>query len=249
MENKKTENCMICGEELAYLTTAIPVTCTYCGKAESANIHCPSGHYVCNECHASDSIKIITQFCLSSSSKNPMEMAKTIMRHPIMPMHGPEHHAMIAGVLVTAYKNLTGKVTDDEIKEAIRRGATVPGGYCGLYGADAAAIATGIAISTILKASPLTDYERRTANMMTSRALAAIASNRGARCCKRSTYVALDLQFSISGKYLELNLNIFLFRNSNASIVPEIRLAHGLIADFMPERRFNMKNQTVVHNE
>ena len=190
--NKKTENCMICGEELAYLTTAIPVTCTYCGKAESANIHCPSGHYVCNECHASDSIKIITQFCLISSSKNPMEMAKTIMRHPTIPMHGPEHHAMIAAVLVTAYKNLTGKVTDDEIKEAIRRGATVPGGYCGLYGADAAAIATGIAISTILKASPLMDYERRTANMMTSRALAAIASNRGARCCKRSTYVALE---------------------------------------------------------
>ncbi len=82
--NKKTENCMICGEELAYLTTAIPVTCTYCGKAESANIHCPSGHYVCNECNASDSIKIITRFCLSSSSKNPMEMAKTIMRHPTM---------------------------------------------------------------------------------------------------------------------------------------------------------------------
>lgn len=193
MDNeKKTENCMICGEELAYLTAAIPVTCTYCGKAESANIHCPSGHYVCNECHASDSIKVITHFCLSSNSKNPMEMARTIMKHPTMPMHGLEHHAMIAAVLVTAYKNLTGKVTDEEIKEAIRRGATVPGGYCGLYGADAAAIATGIAMSVILKASPLTDYERRTANMMTGRALAAIAENRGVRCCKRSTFAAIE---------------------------------------------------------
>ncbi len=190
--NKKTENCMICGGDLEYLTTTIPVTCTYCGKAESASIHCPSGHYVCNECHASDSIKVITQFCLSSDSKNPMEMAKTIMKHPIMPMHGPEHHAMIAAVLVTAYKNLTGKATDEEIKEAIRRGATVPGGYCGLYGTDAAAIATGIAMSTILKATPLTDHERRTANIMTSRALAAIASNRGARCCKRSTFTAIE---------------------------------------------------------
>ena len=71
METKKTENCMICGEELAYLTKAIPVNCIYCGNTESANIHCPSGHYVCNECHASDSIKIITQFCLSSNSKKP----------------------------------------------------------------------------------------------------------------------------------------------------------------------------------
>ncbi len=189
---KKTENCMICGGELAYLTTAIPVTCVYCGKTEPAYIHCPVGHYVCNDCHASDSIRIITQFCLSSNSTNPMEMAKIIMKHPTMPMHGPEHHAMIAAVLVTAYKNLTGKVTDEEIKEAIRRGATVPGGYCGLYGTDAAAIATGIAMSTILKATPLTDHERRTANMMTSRALAAIASNRGARCCKRSTFTAIE---------------------------------------------------------
>lgn len=190
--NKKTEGCMICRDELEYLTTAIPVICTYCGKAESTNIHCLSGHYVCNECHASDSIKIITRFCLSSGSKNPMEMAKVIMRHPTIPMHGPEHHAMIAAVLVTAYKNLTGKVTDEEIKEAIRRGSTVPGGYCGLYGTDAAAIATGIAMSIILKATPLTDNERRTANMMTSRALVAIASNRGVRCCKRSTFTAIE---------------------------------------------------------
>ncbi len=189
---KKTENCMICGGELAYLTTAIPVTCIYCGKTEPAYIHCPTGHYVCNDCHASDSIRIITQFCLSSGSKNPIEMAKTIMMHPIMPMHGPEHHAMIAAVLVTAYKNLTGKASDEDIKEAIRRGATVPGGYCGLYGTDAAAIATGIALSIILKSSPLTDHERRTANIMTSRALAAIASNRGVRCCKRSTFASIE---------------------------------------------------------
>lgn len=183
---------MVCGEELAYLIAAIPVTCTYCGKAESANIHCPSGHYVCNECHASDSIKIITSLCLSSNSINPMEMAMTIMKHPTIPMHGPEHHAMIAAVLVTAYKNRTGKLTDDDIMEAIRRGASVPGGYCGLYGTDAAAIATGIAMSTILRATPLTDYERRTANTMTSRALAAIAANTGVRCCKRSTFAAID---------------------------------------------------------
>lgn len=190
--SKKMENCMICGGELEYLTSAIPAVCTYCGKEEQATIHCLAGHYVCNECHASDSIKIITQFCLSSGSKNPLEMAGTIMKHPTMPMHGPEHHAMIVAVLVTAYKNITGKVTDEDITEAIRRGATVPGGYCGLYGTDAAAIAAGIALSVILKASPLTDHERRTANMMTSRALAAIASNRGVRCCKRSTFASIE---------------------------------------------------------
>jgi predicted RNA-binding Zn-ribbon protein involved in translation (DUF1610 family) len=112
---------MMCGEELEYLTAAVTVVCVYCGKKESANIHCRSGHYVCNECHASDSIKMIMQFCLASHSKNPMEMAMTIMKHSVIPMHGPEHHAMIFAVLVTAYKNLTGKATDDDINETIRR--------------------------------------------------------------------------------------------------------------------------------
>ncbi len=205
-DNKKTENCMICGGELAYSTTAAPASCIYCGKAEIANIYCPAGHYVCNECHASDSIKIITQFCLSSCSRNPMEMARTIMKHPTIPMHGPEHHAMIAAVLVTAYKNLTGKATNEDIKEAIRRGAKVPGGYCGIYGADAAAIATGIALSTILKATPLTEYERRIANVMTSRALAAIASTRGVRCCKRSTFIALESAIQYFREVLDAEL-------------------------------------------
>lgn len=207
MPDKKTENCMICGQELSYLTVSIPATCTYCGKGEDAVIHCPEGHYVCNECHASDSVKMITRFCLSSGSKNPVEMAEIIMKHPVMPMHGPEHHAMIAGVLVTAYRNLTGKITEEEIKEAIRRGSTVPGGYCGLYGTDAAAIATGIALSVILKATPLTDLERRCANMMTARALTAIASNRGVRCCKRSTFASLEaaIQYfrEVTGEELE----------------------------------------------
>ncbi len=43
-----------------------------------------------------------------------------------------------------------------------------------------------------MKATPLSDYERRTANIMTSRALAAIAGNSGVRCCKRSTYASIE---------------------------------------------------------
>jgi len=202
MRERKTENCMICGEELDYLTTAIPVICTYCGKAESANIHCPKGHYVCNECHARDSIKLITQFCLTSSSTNPMEMARTIMKHPVVPMHGPEHHAMIAAVLVTAYKNLTGKADESDIREAIKRGSSIPAGYCGLYGTDAAAIATGIAASIILCSNPLKDVERRMANNLTARVLTAIMTNRGARCCKRSTYTAIEVATQYFGETL-----------------------------------------------
>jgi predicted RNA-binding Zn-ribbon protein involved in translation (DUF1610 family) len=191
-ESKKTENCMICGSELEYLSEAVSVACNYCGKEESGYI----------ECHARDAVGIVTQFALSSDSVNPMEMVKTLMRHPVMPMHGPEHHAMIAGVLVAAYKNLTGKAGEREILEAIKRGKSVPGGFCGLYGTDAAAIACGIAASIILGSTPLKDVERRVANNLTARVITAIMSNRGARCCKRSTYTAIEAATQYFGEVL-----------------------------------------------
>jgi hypothetical protein len=183
---------MVCGEELNYLSSATSVTCTYCSRQDESYFICYKGHYVCEECHSKASLDVITQFCLTSNSTNPMEMANTLMKHPKIHMIGHEHHPMIAGVLVAAYGNLTGKTGEKEIKEAIKRGSNIPAGFCGLYGTDGAAIATGIAISVILHATPLSDTERIIANIMTSRALTAISSYRGARCCKRSTWVVLE---------------------------------------------------------
>lgn len=206
MEEKKTEGCMICGQELDYLASATAVTCTYCRKEEQGYFICPQGHYVCEECHGRDSLDVISHFCLTSKSTNPLEMANTIMKHPKIHMHGPEHHSMIAGVLVAAYGNLTGKVGEAEIKEAIKRGNNIPGGYCGLYGTDGAAIACGIAVSVILNATPLSDTERIIANMMTSRVLSAIANYRGSRCCKRSTWVALETAVEYIREVLKVEL-------------------------------------------
>jgi hypothetical protein len=206
MEDKKTQDCMVCGGELEYLTSPIQVTCTYCGKEEQGYFICQKGHYVCGECHGRDTLEVISKFCLTSKSTNPLEMVNTIMKHPKIHMIGAEHHPMIAGVLVTAYKNLTGKVTEAEIKEAIKRGSNIPAGYCGLYGADGAGLATGIAISIILKATPLSDTERIIANMMTSRALSNIANYRGARCCKRSTWIALETAIEYIREVLNVEL-------------------------------------------
>ncbi|MEK7812133.1 MAG: DUF5714 domain-containing protein [Candidatus Desantisbacteria bacterium] len=206
MEEKKRQDCMVCGQGLEYLASATSVTCIYCGKEEEGYFRCHEGHYVCNECHSRDGLEIITNFCLSSKSTNPLDMANTIMKHPKIHMIGPEHHPLIAGVLVAAYKNLTGKIGDDEIKEAIKRGHTIPGGYCGLYGTDGAAIACGIAASVILKATPLSDTERIIANMLTSRALSAIANYRGSRCCKRSTWVALETAIQYFREVLKVEM-------------------------------------------
>ncbi|MBI4752937.1 hypothetical protein HY793_00995, partial [Candidatus Desantisbacteria bacterium] len=58
----------------------------------------------------------------------------------------------------------------------------------------------------ILKATPLSDTERIIANIMTSRALAAIAGHRGSRCCKRSTWVALETAIQYIREVLKVEM-------------------------------------------
>jgi hypothetical protein len=57
-----------------------------------------------------------------------------------------------------------------------------------------------------MKATPLSDYERRTANLMTSHALASIALNSGMRCRKRSNYAAIESELQYFKKFSEWSL-------------------------------------------
>jgi hypothetical protein len=151
----------------------------------------------------------ITDFCLSTNLTDPIEMADTLMDLSDMPMISAVHHPMIAGVLVAAYRNATGLVSDEDVKEAIKRGAKVPAGFCAMYGTDGAAIATGIALSVILKTNHLAekDKERSLTHTMTAKALAAIADNQGARCCKRSTWDVLKAAIQYFNDVLNVQLN------------------------------------------
>jgi hypothetical protein len=79
------------------------------------HIRCPEGHFVCDDCHRQDSLKAIESICLQSDSRDPVALALEIMRLPFVPMHGPEHHALVPTVLVAAYRNVTrgvGGVSD-----------------------------------------------------------------------------------------------------------------------------------------
>lgn len=73
-------------------------------------------------------------------------------------------------------------------------------------GADGAAIACGIAMAIILKATPLSDCERIIANNITSRVLSAISNHRGARCCKRSTWIAIETAIQYFREVLRVEL-------------------------------------------
>ena len=203
---KNMEGCMVCGAELEYLTEYRRMTCAFCGQEHEANAHCTSGHFVCDKCHSEDGMEVLPHLLKSSTETDMIELLKKARNHPAIPMHGPEHHALVPGVITTAYRNCGGGIDDRVIDTAISRGAKVAGGFCGFMGVCGAAIGVGAAMSAILEATPLTASERSIAQKGTLAALKLIADIEAARCCQRDCWLALKAAAQVSEEVLSLRL-------------------------------------------
>ena len=105
-EEKRAENCMVCGASLEYLETAVSVVCNYCGKKETGYVRCPKGHYVCDECHGKGAFDIVKEIALSTGDKDPISIAELLMTHPKIPMLGCEHGLIATASLLAALKNI-----------------------------------------------------------------------------------------------------------------------------------------------
>lgn len=188
---KETTDCMVCGNDVGYHDRTCKAKCYYCGMEDDVHMCCEEAHYVCDKCHSADALEIIKDVCINTTMTNPLLIAEKIMSHPKIPMHGPEHHSLVPAALIAAFQNLNGEKDAVKILEGIKRGQKVAGGFCGYQGACGGAIGIGIAVSVLMGATPLTPEERSHANMATSKALSGIANAGGARCCKKSTRIAL----------------------------------------------------------
>ncbi len=185
------EECLICQSPLTYLETAQSMKCELCGKTELSKTACIKGHFVCDECHTKGMDAVIG-ICLSEVSRSPIEILNKLMREPFCHMHGPEHHVLVGASLLTAYKNTGGQIELlPALKELMHRGKQVPGGACGFWGACGAGVSTGMYMSIISNASPLTEIPWGLSNRMTARSLEAIGNVGGPRCCKRDSYLAI----------------------------------------------------------
>ncbi|MBL4902178.1 MAG: methyltransferase domain-containing protein [Desulfocapsa sp.] len=189
---RKVEGCMVCGTELHYFTATQEMACSYCGRVFSANACCEQDHFVCDSCHQKDGIEVIKAICSGTEERDLITLLELIRSHPAIPMHGPEHHAMIPGIILACFRNSGGNIKKEAILTGISRGAAIPGGVCGFWGACGAAIGAGIAVSTILAATPLTPSPRQTAQACSAKILAVIAKYRGGRCCQRETWLTLS---------------------------------------------------------
>ena len=113
---------------------------------------------------------------------------------------------MVPGVIVSAYRNLGGEISDEDIAIAIDRGKTIPGGVCSFWGGCGAALGAGIAFSVLLKGNPLKAAERKIIQQITGEIISEIGRLEAARCCQRETWTALKKVADFSKKYLSIAL-------------------------------------------
>ena len=202
--------CLICGLELTYLSADGKLQCEYCGKTFDADVCCINNHYICDRCHSLEPNGLIEQYCRTTQLKDPHRIAITLMKNPLINMHGPEHHFLVPAALLAAWynKHKNTVMKDAAIITARRRAEDLKGGVCGSLGACGAAIGTGIFISLITGATPLSREEWRLANLMTSESLKVIAENGGPRCCKRNSFLAIDAAISYLKTHFATELSV-----------------------------------------
>lgn len=191
-QKQHREGCVFCGKPLVYTEESQTRTCDVCGKAFSVNVACEDGHYICDTCHASGNFEILTRL-KRATEQNPLLLFERIVALPSVHMHGPEHHPIVAGTLLVAYKNNGGEIDLDKgLDEAFKRGQKLPGGVCGSWGCCGAAVGAGIYASVLLASTPMACEPWGTAQNLTARCLSNIAEIGGPRCCKRTSRIAIE---------------------------------------------------------
>jgi hypothetical protein len=184
-------NCGVCARPLVYATESVTRTCAFCGREEKTLIYCPAGHYVCDACHSRAALDVLKQVIAAASTRDPAKILELVMSHPAVPMHGPEHHAIVPAAIVAAVGNTGFPLPAGALDKALERASKVPGGWCGLYGDCGAAVGAGIAVSVITGATPLTGKPRTLALAATSQALSRMLDEQP-RCCKRAARIAIE---------------------------------------------------------
>jgi hypothetical protein len=129
-----------------------------------------------------------------------------IASHPVIPIHGPEYHSLVPGVVLATYRNLGGPMTEERILEGVDRGSMVPGGSCAFMGVCGAATGVGIAFGLLLESNPLKPEPRQHVQRIVSETLAEITSFRAPRCCRRESHLAFQVAARVSAGLLATEL-------------------------------------------
>lgn len=205
-ESTPQSGCLVCGAPLQYQAIEQQIVCHFCGKLVAANARCEQGHFVCDNCHTGDTMELIEHLCAASATTDAIQLFSSIRQHPSMPLHGPQYHALVPGVLLACLRNAGHSVSAEQLHAAIQRGGEVSGGSCGFWGVCGAATGVGIAFSVLLEATPLKASARQSVQAIVQQVLAEIARYQAARCCQRDCWIALRTGMRLAAARWQLDL-------------------------------------------
>jgi len=124
----------------------------------------------------------------------PAEMLDDLLRQGEgTPVHGVWHHALVGEILLTCLRNAGHPITDDLIEEVIDRGRQIPGGSCGFIGTCGALTSAASAYAILLGSTPVATDRREKLLAFSAKLAARLAQIGGSRCCKKSSYAALEV--------------------------------------------------------
>lgn len=141
-----------------------------------------------------DKYALIKSDIVKIKSKNPITIAREMMRKDYVSIHGPEHHFLDGAVFLTAYKNAGGDINLAlSLDELAKRAIKMPGAMCAYWGVCGSLASVGASLSVIHGTQPLSTDEYYKDNMeYTSSVLAKMSKIGGARCCKRNAFLSLS---------------------------------------------------------
>lgn len=155
-EAEHFSGCLICGASITYRAESSIQTCSICHKEQLTNAVCENGHFICDACHSYGTYAPVIAALRDSTEKDALLLLEKIMDLPSVHMHGPEHHAIVPCVLLTAFRNNGEHMNyDAALSEICKRAKQVPGGTCGYWGVCGAAAGAGIFMSVMTGSSPL----------------------------------------------------------------------------------------------
>jgi hypothetical protein len=199
--------CAICNETLEPVETV--AVCTICGQPSPARYLCPAGHHICEECQLAEWPQVVVRVCEGSQQTDPTQIVNLILKHPMAAMHSPQHHILVAPVVLTALRNSGQRpLAPGRLAIAIEHTRGIPLGACGMRGECGAASSVGALVSILTGASYQKDQERSLVLQATAETLLAIARAGGPRCCKQSVYLALETASAFLVRELHLALPV-----------------------------------------
>jgi hypothetical protein len=130
--------------------------------------------------------------CKEMTGTDPVAMALPLMAGEKIRLHGPEHHFLVAAVLMTATCNATGRPLKGDLEQLWARTQKIPPGVCGYYGVCGDTLGAGAFLSHLLGNHYLAGESWRINGAFTAQCQANIARSNGPRCCKRTTFATLE---------------------------------------------------------